>query len=288
MPYTANGDTVIVESSIVKYVVCNDLEFDVYIKYCEEIETAFTNHADNLSIHITPTERETWNNKANTSDVYLKSETSGATEIQTALSGKQDTLSAGTGISISGNVISATGGGGESCTVDEKVIVKQLTTTYNINLDSVYVCYSGHTYGQYFNLVISGIGSWFNGNLNFSTGGYTGTTSGWEDYYTVDWDSANARFLFTAKGNYKIQSISGGDLYYQVPLYTISGTPCDAAEELADALEDTIANVDKELENKADYTALYNYVQKSQIWCGTQSEYDAISQKDPETLYLIH
>lgn len=288
VPYTANGDTVIVESSSVAYVTCYGLEFDVYTKYCEEIETAFTNHADNLSIHITPTERETWNNKANTSDVYLKSETSGATEIQTALSGKQDTLSAGTGISISGNVISATGGGGESCTVDEKVIVKQLTTTYNINLDAVYVCYSGHTYGQYFNLVISGISSWFNGNLNFSTGGYTGTTSGWEDYYTVAWDSANTRFLFTAKGNYKIQSISGGDLYYQVPLYTISGTPCDAAVELADALGDTITNVEKELDKKANETALYSYVSKSQIWCGTQSEYDAISPKDPETLYLIH
>ena len=32
--------------------------------------------------------------------------------VDTALSGKQDTLSAGTGIEISGNVISATGGGG--------------------------------------------------------------------------------------------------------------------------------------------------------------------------------
>lgn len=288
VPYTANGDTVIVESSTVKYVACYGLEFDVYIKYCEEIETAFTNHADNLSIHITPTERETWNNKANTSDVYLKSETSGATEIQTALSGKQDTLSAGTGISISGNVISATGGGGESCTVDEKVIVKPFQMTSYANLDAVYVCYSGQTYGQYANVAISGISSWFYNNLNFSTGEYTGSTSGWEDYYTITWDSANARFLFAAKGNYKIQTISGYALYYQVPLYTISGTPCDAAVELADALGDTITNVEKELDNKADYTALYSYVSKSQIWCGTQSEYDAISPKDPETLYLIH
>lgn len=288
VPYTANGDTVIVESSTVKYVACYGLEFDVYTKYCEEIETAFTNHADNLSIHITPTERETWNNKANTSDVYLKSETSGATEIQTALSGKQDTLSAGTGISISGNVISATGGGGESCTVDEKVIVKPFQMTSYANLDAVYACYSGHTYGQYYYLLIDGISSWFNGNINFSTGGHTGNTSGWEDYYTVAWDSTNARFLFTAKGNYKINQINNTDLYFQVPLYTISGTPCDAAEELADALEDTIANVDKELENKADYTALYNYVSKSQIWCGTQQQYDQISPKDPETLYLIH
>ena len=284
VPYTANGDTVIVESSTVKYVACYGLEFDVYIKYCEEIETAFTNHADNLSIHITPTERETWNNKANTSDVYLKSETSGATEIQTALSGKQDTLSAGTGISISGNVISATGGGGESCTVDEKVIVKPFQMTYYANLDAVYACYSGHTYAQYYNLLINGTSSWINGTLNFSTGGHTGSTSGWEDYYTVAWDSANARFLFAAKGNYKIQTIDNGNLYYQVPLYTISGTSCDAAETLADALNSTIADV----QDKADSSELNYYLLKSKIWCGTESEYNAISPKDPETLYLIH
>ena len=37
-----------------------------------------------------------------------------ASTLQTVISGKQDTLTAGTGISISGNVISATGGGGTS------------------------------------------------------------------------------------------------------------------------------------------------------------------------------
>jgi len=51
--------------------------------------------------------------KADSSDVYLKSETSGATEIATAFAATQPKLSAGTGISIdANNVISATGGGG--------------------------------------------------------------------------------------------------------------------------------------------------------------------------------
>ena len=45
------------------------------------------------------------------SNYYTKSETSGATQISTALSGKQDTLVAGDNITISGNVISAEGGG---------------------------------------------------------------------------------------------------------------------------------------------------------------------------------
>lgn len=39
-----------------------------------------------------------------------------ATLIDTALTGKQDTLTAGTGITISNNVISATGGGGGGTT----------------------------------------------------------------------------------------------------------------------------------------------------------------------------
>jgi hypothetical protein len=38
---------------------------------------------------------------------------------------------------------------------------------------------------------------------------------------------------------------------------------------------------------------VYNYVNnncmlKTQIWCGTQAQYDAITNKDSETLYLIH
>lgn len=54
---------------------------------------------------------------ADLSNYYTKSETSGATQISTALASKQTTLTAGTGIDITDNVISATGGGG-SITID--------------------------------------------------------------------------------------------------------------------------------------------------------------------------
>lgn len=40
--------------------------------------------------------------------------------------------------------------------------------------------------------------------------------------------------------------------------------------------------------NKVDSSTLNNYLLKSKIWCGTQSQYDSITTKDPETLYLIH
>ena len=67
--------------------------------------------------------------------------------VDTALSGKQDTLSAGTGIEISGNVISATGGGGGGITIDPSLdsgstnpvansaITKTLYTAANANGD---------------------------------------------------------------------------------------------------------------------------------------------------------
>lgn len=40
--------------------------------------------------------------------------------------------------------------------------------------------------------------------------------------------------------------------------------------------------------SKVDSTTLNNYLLKSKIWCGTQAQYDAITTKDSETLYLIH
>lgn len=40
--------------------------------------------------------------------------------------------------------------------------------------------------------------------------------------------------------------------------------------------------------NKVDSSTLNNYMLKSQIWCGTQSEYDSITTKDNDTIYLIH
>lgn len=40
--------------------------------------------------------------------------------------------------------------------------------------------------------------------------------------------------------------------------------------------------------SKVDSSTLNNYMLKSQIWCGTASEYEAITTKDPNIIYLIH
>lgn len=48
------------------------------------------------------------------------------------------------------------------------------------------------------------------------------------------------------------------------------------------------ASTQTTINSKADSSTLNNYLLKSKIWCGTQSQYDSIQNKDSETLYLIH
>ncbi len=48
------------------------------------------------------------------------------------------------------------------------------------------------------------------------------------------------------------------------------------------------ASTQTTINSKADSSTLNNYLLKSKIWCGTESEYNSITNKDSETLYLIH
>lgn len=76
-----------------------------------------TAHTNDSTIHLTSGNVQTQidnsiSGKANSSDVYLKTETSGATELATAFASKQNQLVAGENITIdANNVISAEGGG---------------------------------------------------------------------------------------------------------------------------------------------------------------------------------
>jgi hypothetical protein len=75
---------------------------DVYTK--QQMDTALSGKADTTA--MTAAISAATSGKANSADVYTK------TEMDTALSGKQNTLTAGSGVSISGDTISVTGGGG--------------------------------------------------------------------------------------------------------------------------------------------------------------------------------
>lgn len=59
--------------------------------------------------------------------------------VETALSGKQDVLSAGTGISISGNVISATGGGGNQTVELTQAEYDALVSAGTVSADTYYI-----------------------------------------------------------------------------------------------------------------------------------------------------
>lgn len=69
--------------------------------------------------------------------------------VETALSGKQDTLSAGTGIDITDNVISATGGGGGMTEDDELLLSTALTDLNDRKIDATEVKSNYQIKGDY-------------------------------------------------------------------------------------------------------------------------------------------
>lgn len=165
-----------------------------------------SNYATKAEIPTVPTNVSAFNNDAGYLTEHQSLSAYSTTQevtnmINQSVSGKQDTLSAGTGIDITNNVISATGGGAP------------YSASSGINISN--------------NEISTKIGS----GLRYTQDG------------TLEVNSTNA----IASGN------------TQVPLSYV----------------------------------VYNYVNnncmlKTQIWCGTQAQYDAITNKDSETLYLIH
>ena len=110
--------------------------------------------------------------------------------VDTALSGKQDTLSAGTGIEISGNVISATGGGGGGKAIEAgrgiSVTTGETADTVSFNLprsagtgeDSIIVGYEGNV---------------SNSRHSYAEGMYT-KAKGWEAHAEGYYTEANSSF----------------------------------------------------------------------------------------------
>lgn len=146
---------------------------------------------------------------------YQKSETSGKTEISNALALKQNQLSAGTGIDITSDVISVTGGSQPVDAYTKAESDAKFATITNFN------SHSGNTTMH----VTASEKSTWNNKSDFS-------------------------------GNYN-------DLTNKptIPNYT--------AGDNIDITNNVISTVTK-------------------FWCGTQSQYDAISVKDPNTVYMIH
>lgn len=246
--------------------------------------TAFTNDAGYLTEHQSLTAYSTTNEVNEL--------------INQSVSGKQDTLSAGTGISIVDNVISATGGGGTTYTAGRGIDITNDTISLNLGVsagtstnsiiqgsNTVATGESSHSEGSYtyaYGNYSHTEGTWSvtNGAYSHAEGSNTVTNNNYEHasgmYNTSNYGSTEADNTLFSIGNGTYQTRhnafevrQNGDIYFN------NGT--------------SDVKLQDELSSKASTTYVQNnYLLKSKIWCGTQSQYDSISNKDSETLYLIH
>lgn len=100
-------------------------ELNIYSK--EQTDALLGNKANTSDVYTKANVDSLLSNKANTSDVYTKA------QVDTALDDKQDILTAGTGITISNNVISASASG--SANLIFKQVAQNLTSIADIDFN---------------------------------------------------------------------------------------------------------------------------------------------------------
>ena len=274
--------------------------------------TAFTNDAGYLTEHqslsaysttdeVNSAITQATSGKANSSDVYLKGETSGATEIQNALNAKADPYSAGTGISIVDNVISATGGGA-SYSAGRGIDITNNIISFDISISGgsgdLSVAENNDTIASGYWSHAEGAGSSATSYASHAEGKYTlaeGDSSHAEGSNTV-----TKNFTEHASGRYNVSSSASttfgdsGNTLFSVGNGTSAFDRHNAFEirqngDIYFNNGTSDVKLQDELSSKASTTYVQNnYLLKSKIWCGTQNEYDSIQNKDSETLYLIH
>ena len=191
--------------------------------------------------------------KANSSDVYLKSETSGATEIQNALNAKADPYSAGTGISIIDNVISTTGGGGSEATVSALTCYKDAIPS-NINysegaITTFYLKYSGSgglgSTNFSFTVYNNGLDEYKYINAIFNNGVFTDVTSS-DSASTATIENGYIKVVLTSGYSFKSYSSAYFCTPFLIEQYS-SGTTSDV---MVNTVYDAICRLsDKNLNN---------------------------------------
>lgn len=219
------------------------------------------------------------NTQTDLSQYYTKTET------DTLMAGKQTTLTAGTGIQIVDNVISATGGGGT-----------ELSAGTNISIVSNKINANGYIYdGTYRNFGPDGCGMQFkNGVVGYrtylSSFGYYNFPSNRAVFTIGDSSSvsdSNRRNMFvvgsSANPGVFVRGIGGYDgkeITGATPLHTVINSKQDALTAGSNIAIDA-NNVISAAGNVASTTVLT-------IWSGSQADYDLIATKDPNTLYIIN
>lgn len=180
--------------------------------------------------------------------------------INQSVSGKQDTLSAGTGISITNNVISVTGG---SITVDQTLNSGSTNAIANSAVTNAINAISAKT----------------------PTDGYVSAVTASRSSTTVTVDTYKLGGHVT--NNIEFPKINGTGIVGNSNNYQLA-TQADLSAHTADSTVHVTSTEKNTWNSKVDSSTLNNYLLKSKIWCGTQAQYDAITTKDSETLYLIH
>lgn len=200
----------------------------------------------------------------------------------TALASKQTTLTAGTGISIVDNVISATGGGGggESCTVDSTTMFYTFNHRYSNDALDMRVRYAVLDYGQDrteipnvsidVNFRDANYNTYVNQNINldYSTSSYTLGDISQAEYIDVTYDSTIEDFKIAVATAYTSTVFVGAINFWtgniKVPFYTISsGSPCTAIEnDIPTAISELGNNMLKGLRQiniSSQKNAIYTY-----------------------------
>lgn len=222
--------------------------------------------------------------------------------ISQATSGKQDTLSAGTNIDITDNVVSMplpiSSGLGRDSLVVNQLSLNVAEGNYSFVEGRNNTAYSPNSH-------VEGRDNQTHGGTSHAEGLHTmayGDVSHTEGEYTEAGNRAEH-----ASGRYNVSHV--GSTEYQVfnhsgnTLFSVgNGTDENSRHNAFEIMQNGdiyISNGGQDiklqdaLDGKADASNVYtktevNNIVSSRFWCGTQAEYDALAVKENDVLYLIH
>lgn len=233
------------------------------------------------------------------------------TDLANALQGKQDTLIAGTGISINDNVISATGGGGGSQVQSDWNQADTSAVDYIKNKPTLRQPASDGTAGQYLKSAGSGNAPvWETMDTTPTESSAKAITSG--AVFTAlagKADASTVRFVIHAEYNVGTGAVTLASTTTQAALmsaltakkamdidFTVSGTYYRSP--MLSFYEDGTGGYEVRFRNESPLGAdviltasttsnTYSFDTEAINWVGTQGQYDAITTKDPNRIYYI-
>ena len=296
-----SGSTNPVQNAVITQALNNKLD-----------ASALTAHADDTTVHFSGTQKsnydilegnyhvnDDWDIMPTSAFYNFTSEYSEAmgqfdqriTANANAIAGKQDVLSAGTGIEISGNVISSTGGGGATYSAGT-----------NISIDSANTINCTLPMRTYNNTSIEGGANNYIGSQNFSfaygrynnfaiSGNYYGIALGFGNIVS---NSYQCSVGYTAKSNRDSSTFgSSGNTLFAVGNGGEGEQVRHNAFEIMQNGDLYFADTDNTAYSKFNQKPLvrlqdmYGALGGLKLVKLTQAEYDALATKDANTLYII-